>query len=102
MNHLRCVILGLLLLLAAPAQAAPRVSLITFPPGNTLSSCFGHSVLRVDRDGDLETTGDQRLYDFGVWSINLDRELAKPADMARLFTGLLTTVVSTVSEFGKS
>jgi Domain of unknown function (DUF4105) len=75
--------------LAAPVAAAPRVSLITFSSGEDLPGAFGHTMLRVDRDGDLGTTSDQRLYDFGVWSMTFDPVSQGPDQLAALFSGLL-------------
>lgn len=66
----RLVLAALVLVGSAAADETPRISLLTFPPRGDLSGAFGHAALRIDADGDLATTSDQSLYDYGVWSMS--------------------------------
>jgi hypothetical protein len=85
----RVLLALLLLLLASPAWAEPRISVITRPPGSEVSSSFGHTIVRVDVDGDLRTVEDQRIYEYGVWALDFNPSLSSPQDLAALFAGLL-------------
>ena len=85
-------LLALLLLLGLPAAAddTPRISLLTFPPRGDLSGAFGHAAIRIDADGDLATTEDQSLYDYGVWSMSdLDATFSDWSALSGLVARLL-------------